>query len=599
MANFAITPTETTFSVQVGENTLAAANSATLAQAWAESDTAPGGAGTKSAKEYAQDAEGFKDEAAADAALAQAAANQNTAPDIAAGLAITSGSGSSDRFFTVKYDGPAEFREYRNDGGVAKDFPQRRENLRRRNFGEPTLMVLPPPSFATGRYLIWKQSPAIRVYSDGSKWWNTTVSPWQEVEAWWVPARCRLYIDWERNRFWWDGAVRTIGNLTAVTGGYTLNASLGISTAFTAQYEYRHNHAATVSGTLLSWSNTGSNRTEFLAQDITTDRKQTLAFLPKATTGSDFISWSYGSKTDEGGTFDGRGRQRVVARVTNGGNLDVRVGPSEIHSLAFGDAAKVRVFAPDKFGFSARSFDNGEPLTNSQLMNCTIWPEALTDDELFEVNNPIHVPQFHLLGDSFLNLYKAYDGLRLALEANQDRYYAISQDGIGGTSLQQQAARFITENPRWHNATLIVADGGRDYASTNPSTVAARNSYNNEALHSMLETIPHDRWILLGSAPNTNAGTAARTDFNASESHLANICGSHWVDTLTPIQELSNGSADDINYVTNLDLWPLSLRVSADDFHPNAQGYRAYGQVIADALIARGFNVAPTIAPLQ
>jgi hypothetical protein len=53
-------------SAQVGENTLAAANSATLSQAWAEG-TLPGGAGTKSALEWAGEAEGFADDAAASA----------------------------------------------------------------------------------------------------------------------------------------------------------------------------------------------------------------------------------------------------------------------------------------------------------------------------------------------------------------------------------------------------------------------------------------------------------------------------------------------------------------------------------------------------
>jgi hypothetical protein len=57
---------------QVGENTLAAANSATLSQAWAEG-TLPGGAGTKSAKEHALDAAASAAGVATDANRAEAA----------------------------------------------------------------------------------------------------------------------------------------------------------------------------------------------------------------------------------------------------------------------------------------------------------------------------------------------------------------------------------------------------------------------------------------------------------------------------------------------------------------------------------------------
>jgi hypothetical protein len=113
MANFAVTPVDTTFAVQVGENTTAAAASATLAQAWAEG-TLPGGAGTKSAKEHAQDAEGFADdaEAARDIAVAAAAiANEGIdleypGPWIDADKIgfIQSGTGASSRTVQAKLD---------------------------------------------------------------------------------------------------------------------------------------------------------------------------------------------------------------------------------------------------------------------------------------------------------------------------------------------------------------------------------------------------------------------------------------------------------------------------------------------------------------
>ena len=55
MALFIVERVGAGFTVRPGENTLQAAASALRAEAWAEG-TLPGGAGTKSAKEHAQDA---------------------------------------------------------------------------------------------------------------------------------------------------------------------------------------------------------------------------------------------------------------------------------------------------------------------------------------------------------------------------------------------------------------------------------------------------------------------------------------------------------------------------------------------------------------
>lgn len=88
MANFAVTPTDTTIVVQVGENTAAAAAFATLSQAWAEG-TLPGGPGTKSAREWATDAEGFAGDADTSANVASQArdvASQARDVAIAAGV---------------------------------------------------------------------------------------------------------------------------------------------------------------------------------------------------------------------------------------------------------------------------------------------------------------------------------------------------------------------------------------------------------------------------------------------------------------------------------------------------------------------------------
>ena len=87
MATFTVTPTDTTFTVQVGENTLAAANSATAA-------------------------EGFADDAAESAASAEAFAGPSYA-SAAAGIAGT----SDGEFFAVNASGIVTI--YLNDGGSA------------------------------------------------------------------------------------------------------------------------------------------------------------------------------------------------------------------------------------------------------------------------------------------------------------------------------------------------------------------------------------------------------------------------------------------------------------------------------------------------
>lgn len=451
------------------------------------------------------------------------------------------------------------------------------------------VITLPPPQFAKDQYYRWLQSPPIRVFSDGSNWFDVSTTPATLIEAWWAPARCTFHADWENNRFYWNGKIRSSSDLKNTNGDFVLDETLGVTDSMTVNFEYRYDFSQPVSGTLLSWWSADSRqRGEIVAYDIDENRKLWRIYSAKDGGGADFLAPNLQSKFDEGGSFDGRGRQRAALRVSNGQPLYSRNGPGDLQIKPFGDGKGISLNMPTKFAFGSRAWDEGDPLKNGEFFFATIWPEALEDDHLFDVNAPVHVPRFHLLGDSFLNLYKLHDAFRLRLEEYRDQYYAISQDGVGGTSERQQAERFANGFAKWHDSILILENGGRDYSS-DPGTVEGRNAYFDAALQSILATLSHDRWVVTEAAPNTVLGTEARTEWNQTEAHIRSRAADHWLETLAPTQALSNGSAEDEDFVKRLGLHPLSLRVSEEDFHPNSNGTRARGAIIADAVVARGY----------
>ena len=256
---------------------------------------------------------------------------------------------------------------------------------------------------------------------------------------------------------------------------------------------------------------------------------------------------------------------------------------------------------PTTIGFQCRAYDATQILTGETLRRVTIWPAKMPNTKLRELSQITPKWPVHLLGDSFLNQQHITNELYKEIRDGGNAFVPVTQDGVGGSSLQQQAARLaltsVTESgvvfdtSQYRNATLVIMDGGLDYAPVDPGTVQGREDFNAAALNSMISTISHDRWLYLGAAPNTDLGTQGRTDWDAMQDFMRSICGDHFVETLPYLQSLSDGSATDIDLVSR-GLWPTSTRVSDTDFHPNAKGQAALAFLIDQALRQRGWLVA-------
>lgn len=187
-----------------------------------------------------------------------------------------------------------------------------------------------------------------------------------------------------------------------------------------------------------------------------------------------------------------------------------------------------------------------------------------------------------VLGDSF-----ATTNLTAALTALSPTSGFIL-DGVGGTTLQQQAVR-LEAYPQPVRSHLLVVDGanGNNQADTL------------DALARMKACLaPGYRMVYMEPSPQfDNLGTPARDTLlaiNAAVAAAAPSAGYTYAPNLADIQSRGDGGGTDASYIAN-GLWPLSLMLSAVDFHPNTTpnsagwtGVTAYAKSAYDALKAQG-----------
>ncbi|MER8811473.1 hypothetical protein [Mesorhizobium sp. M0965] len=223
---------------------------------------------------------------------------------------------------------------------------------------------------------------------------------------------------------------------------------------------------------------------------------------------------------------------------------------------------------------------NGTSTLEGHIKEIYYFPSTSTNDELAALNTPVGALEksqsAHLLGDSFLNgtvlqLYVA-NGLN-----NKAR--SISKDGVGGSSLLAQAARFDL-TPWYYDQTLIIMDGGLS------DTLAEAQA----AIASELAHLTHNRWLYIegGYSPGTQeTGMPARLVQDSIHEWLIANYPTHYVPTLGIMQSYSDGSGGDIAAVA-AGLWPTSQ--TSDGLHPSdASGKPHLAQIIVDAVNARGW----------
>ena len=389
-----------------------------------------------------------------------------------------------------------------------------------------------------------------------------------------------LDVDFDNNRFYWNGAVRTLADFTAHPSGvgYILTSAqfgtINYAAGVTISLDYTHSFAAAPAGMLWSTVSASNQRLEAAPATSAAGRYYSRLYTG-AVTPAAFLAFNYGSY------YEGRGRRRLTWRVQDGQLLHGAFDNYDRANLT-GSANLPTFQTPTRMAFSnwAQSGQTSS-LTNSTLHRVTIWPTARTDAEIDAIAADGYAPAIHTLGDSFLNNEYSLDQLRLLLAAKG--YVGTSQDGVGSTTITQQAARYAayatTAKEKWWNSTLVIVDGG--FEGTLEEAIAA--------IESIRANIGHDRWLYIQGGPNADTGAADRIALDARWAGVQTAYPNNWVPTLAAAQALSNGSADDIAQVAR-GWWPASLTVGTSDFHPNSTlGAAFMADAIYDALTARGW----------
>lgn len=182
----------------------------------------------------------------------------------------------------------------------------------------------------------------------------------------------------------------------------------------------------------------------------------------------------------------------------------------------------------------------------------------------------------HVLGDSFA---EAASYMLPYLPSRLYRPRAWTFDGVGGSTLVQEAARFDL-TPQFYADVLNILDGGLDDPLVN--ALAAINS-----MIAHLTANPK-KWLYIQSSPSAGfaIGTPTYTTWLATNAGIKAAFPSNYVDTLALMQTHGDGSANDNSDIAN-GWWPRSLRI--DDIHPNRIGAYWLSQIIGNAIQTRGY----------
>lgn len=433
---------------------------------------------------------------------------------------------------------------------------------------------LPPPLLGQIAIATNDVSGPVLAFADGANWrrsTDSTVVASQSNPPSWVPLGADLHVDFDANRFFWNGQVRSLAELTMrAGGGYDLNYGnwFDATSGATIAIDYTHNIDAAPSGQVFTWTSAGGQRVEVGVYNIGNGR-YTVRLYSNAASPANFAVFPVNT------TYEGRGRHRVAFTVKNGEHTRAIFDNGLTGQMAFAGLPSFQ--QPTKISLGAWAWNNGNsPYLNGTLHSVTIWPAAKSNAELDAIGASSDMPPVHFLGDSFLS--NSYMTDQLLLQSATKGYLAISSDGVGSTSLAQQATRVASyTTTKFYDSTLVIMDGGLD--DTEQVALAS--------LGRILSYWPHNRWLYVQPAP-PNGDYATRSDWNARMRAIQNFCEGHFVSTLREAMRLTDRSTADETEVTQV-RWPVSTKISALDFHPNTKGHAMLAKRIYAELERRGW----------
>lgn len=439
---------------------------------------------------------------------------------------------------------------------------------------------LPPPDwFGDGYEVVQSASgmPDRYVVSDGTDYRDRNGNV--IVEPWWLPYGAKLHVDFGNSRFYWNGSTKALGDLTAIgDGSYTLAWS-SVGATWTGNFSILSDVLIDL-GTALATETYGG-------WYINSSNNQTLRYI--GSDGSGFvrrwqeISSNPGSIVGYATSARGLDAQNDAVALFNGINRSVFSVPSSAKSrslwsngLGFeGTSINGTITAPATLHFGRSPATGVVASAALDLRAFTLWTATFSDTELRRAQNLEFYPPIHLLGDSFLNA-----GLiTLSLKNSTDPTALIgySQDGIGSTTLAQQAVRFAGWSQFWPS-TLVIVDGSLEL--TGAAAIVE--------IQTIINLLTHDRWLYVQSNPINPIGDSRRTDWIAYDAAIRAFVGEdHYCPTLDVYLAAGDGSAED-NAKIAAGQWPLSK--CGDGTHPSDVDFHA--GIIHDRLAALGWAPA-------
>lgn len=409
-----------------------------------------------------------------------------------------------------------------------------------------------------------------RVYSDGTKYYDRSNGN-AEITDWRRPGGAGFHMHLIDNWGWWNGAAKSLSDLTAETNGYTLAwSATGLTWTgdLTVQMEFEYDPPNIPSGVLFGWRNSSI---------------QTRVWRP---VGSNSPSWRYWAETvgaPSTPTLFALGANQADAQSSGltsyaginrsiwsyrGNSSEGRAlwsnGPATVASGAFGAAD-----APVTLHFGRNPADGAAP-QNLTLRSVTIWNRAMTEAEMRKANNPGQAYPLHYLTDSFGTNGGLLMATKALIEASGHNVL-LSQDAVGSTTLTQQAARYLSR-PEFWNSTLVMVDGALE--ATAAEAIAA--------IDSMLAVMPHRRFLYVQSNPINPLGDYRRDEWIIKNAAIRSHVGEpRFCETLDPYLSAGDGSAED-NAKIALGQWPFSK--CSDGTHPDDPVFHA--QMPYDKLVA-------------
>jgi len=214
----------------------------------------------------------------------------------------------------------------------------------------------------------------------------------------------------------------------------------------------------------------------------------------------------------------------------------------------------------DEFGGIIANVNiNGERIykIDENLVTSRVIVDSGTDGINGTAMNIATIPKFtiHILGDSF-----ATSTLENALVDSFDFLVASSVDGVGGSTLIDQASRFDL-TPEYYDDTLIIMDGGLSDSLANATA----------AIDDKIANLTHDNWFYIQPSPyEFIEGSAERIAWNTKvDGIIAHVGASHYIECLTDLKAGNDGSPNDLQDVSD-NIVPRSLRT--DTIHETTVG---------------------------